>query len=63
MKAFSQQHQQSRKWMSLFKSLPIGMLVTKGDEIVRSNKLMNEMVGADKIEVSESPTRSFFLTF
>ena len=49
--------------MSLLKSLPIGMLVTKGDEIIRSNKIMNEMVGADKIEVSKSPTLSLYLIF
>ena len=38
--------------MSIFKRLPIGILITKDNKVIHSNKAMLKIIGQDNIEVS-----------
>jgi hypothetical protein len=48
---FTEQKQLNLQWMGIFKRLPIGILVTKGNKVIHSNKAMLKIIGQDCIEV------------
>ena len=50
-KYFCEQKQLNLQWMGIFKRLPIGILVTKGNKVIHANKAMLKIVGQDQIEV------------
>jgi hypothetical protein len=41
----------SQQWIGLFKKLPVGILVTTGNEVLHNNKKMKDITGIDNIKV------------
>lgn len=48
-------HEQSNinlQWISLFKKLPIGIVITKDRQVVHANRKMKEVSGTSNLKVS-----------
>lgn len=47
MQMYGDQKKLSIRWMRIMQSLPIGVLVTKDNNVIHSNKKMLEIIGKD----------------
>eukprot|EP00347_Sterkiella_histriomuscorum_P019493 403341417 len=48
-KSYLEQKQLNLQWMNIFKRLPIGILITRDNRVIHSNKKMLEILGKDEI--------------
>lgn len=48
----TEQKKVNKQWVGLFKKLPVGILITKGSDVLHNNKKMEEIAGMSNIKVN-----------
>ncbi|CDW74581.1 multi-sensor hybrid histidine kinase [Stylonychia lemnae] len=61
-KNYVEQKNLNLQWMSIFKRLPIGILITRDNKVIHSNKKMLEILGKDQINYLDELDNSLLIT-